>query len=248
MSIFAEECPSINKDIFNNSHLTFNFWRGFAVLGKSTHDEEYFNIFNGLDRVMSCLTAEIYSWYTYGLIIELNCVKEKFQKSKCPGAYIPYTKEKFPSSLMTPPALMTTRPVRIIAFKPHKYLILYDCHQQKNGQLEEGLLVLVDDLTRWEYNQIEIELAITKIPFKNKLIDVSVDKDCQCLVNPCFFLDSNENIQTQNKNTTYNSYDLNAELHKLGLIVLLFVLVIILINLVIVIRKRCKKNSIAPIN
>lgn len=31
---------------------------------------------------MNCLTAEIYSWYGYGIDIELNCIMEKFQKSK----------------------------------------------------------------------------------------------------------------------------------------------------------------------
>ena len=66
----------------------------------------------------------------------------------------------------------STRPVTVVAFKPNKYLIPYDCHVQKNGQLEEGLLVLVDDLSYWEYDRAEIEYAIKLIPFNKNLIEV----------------------------------------------------------------------------
>lgn len=104
---WSEKCPLI-KYKSSYSYLTFDFWRAVAVLGRSTYDEDYFNIFNGLNKVMNCLTAEIYSWYDYGVVIEFNCIMEKFQKSNCPGAYIAYNQaDRIPNTTTTPAALMT---------------------------------------------------------------------------------------------------------------------------------------------
>ena len=84
---------------------------------------------------------------------------------------------------------------------------------QKNGQLEEGLLVLVDDLSYWEYDRAEIEYAIKLIPFNKNLIEVLVDTQCHCLNKSCFFTDdANETLETSNNLPSYKYHDLNSEL------------------------------------
>lgn len=120
---------------------------------------------------------------------------------------------------------------------------------QKNGQLEEGLLVLVDNISYWEYDRAEIEYFINLIPFNNNLIEVLVDAQCHCLTNGCFFTDnSNDTLEISNRIPVHKYHDLNSELYALGTIFLFLFFVIIITKAVIAIRRRLQKKRVAPIS
>lgn len=107
VSILSQKCSSDNQTKSDISYLKFDYWRAVAVLSRSTQDNGDFNIFAGLDKVMGCLTAEIYSWYDVGIIIELNCMMKKFQKSDCPSVFVSYSgSNKKPNTKITPSAVV----------------------------------------------------------------------------------------------------------------------------------------------
>lgn len=118
-----------------------------------------------------------------------------------------------------------------------------------NGQLEEGLLVLVYNLSYWEYDRAKIEYLIIFIPFHKNLIEVLVDAQCHYLTNSCFFTDNaNDTLETANIIPAHKCHDLNSELNALGTIFLILFLVIIISKAVIVIRKRLQTKRVVPIN
>ncbi|CAO1343675.1 unnamed protein product [Diamesa tonsa] len=259
IGILSQKCPA-NYTRLDTDYVNFDYWRSVAVLGKSVHDDGRFNIFNGLHKVMNCLTAEIYSWFDVGLIIQLNCIMEEFQISNCPRVYISYSGiNQIPNTTNTPNGVMTGRPVKIIKFKPHKYIILYDCNVMKNGELEEGVLVLVNDISYWQYDRPEIEYEIRAIPFIKTLSlrhDTSSmlasPEHCQCAINSCYFTDSDNNMNTTIEKTKtkpqYKSRDFKSELYTIGTIFLILFLVIILSNGIIAIHKKLKAKRVVSIN
>lgn len=106
MSILSQKCSSNNHTNSDISYINFDYWRAFAVLSRSTQDNDNFDIFFGLNKVMGCLTAEIYSWYGVGIVIEFNCMMKNFQKSDCPGVYISYSgSNRVPKATYTPNAV-----------------------------------------------------------------------------------------------------------------------------------------------
>ena len=105
--ILSLDCRRYNDTKLDTSYVKFDYWRTVAVLGRSIQDDGQFNIFNGLHRVMNCLTAEIYPWFDDGIIIELNCVMDKFRKSICPRIYLSYSgTNQIPNTTHTPNGIM----------------------------------------------------------------------------------------------------------------------------------------------
>lgn len=120
----------------------------------------------------------------------------------------------------------------------------------KNGQLDEGILVLVNDLVYWQYDRLEIEYEIRAIPFRTTLIEVSTqDAQCQCTTNSCYFTETDDlydELDNAKKNTKKQYHDFNSELYAVGIIFLILFLVIILSNGILAIHRRLKNKRVVP--